>query len=83
MKACLCPDQRKRASWAQVKNQSWFSAINWDSLLTRKLAPPFVPGDEVKEEADTRFFTDWPEVKGWRKSKPSSKELQYCKGCAR
>lgn len=50
------PKQRLGAKGAwQVKNHPWFSGIDWEQVLARKLAPPFKP--YMADEMDVGNFS--------------------------
>lgn len=40
--------------YKEIQLQSWFSNINWNDLLNKKIQPPFKP--IVNSELDTRYF---------------------------
>jgi len=42
-----------------IKNHRWFSEINWDSILQKKLIPPYKP--TVKSPGDTSNFSSYPD----------------------
>ncbi len=37
-----------------IKSQPFFSSINWDSILEKKIKPPFTP--KLRSETDTRYI---------------------------
>ena len=37
-----------------IKSHPFFSDINWDSLLAKKIKPPFIP--KLKSETDTKYI---------------------------
>jgi serine/threonine protein kinase len=37
-----------------IKSQPFFSSINWDSILAKKIKPPFTP--KLRSETDTRYI---------------------------
>jgi len=45
-----------------IKSQPFFASINWDSILEKKIKPPFTP--KLRSETDTRYidpeFTSCP-----------------------
>ncbi|KNC52951.1 AGC/PKA protein kinase [Thecamonas trahens ATCC 50062] len=46
--------------FAEIKEHPFFSTVDWDAALKRKMMPPFVPA--VDEEDDTSCFPDYDEV---------------------
>jgi hypothetical protein len=47
-----------------VKNHPWFSGIDWDKLLLKKIPPPFVPrttGVSDTGNVDDEFLNEMPE----------------------
>ncbi len=41
-----------------IKTHRMFDGFNWDSLLTRKLEPPYVPKSKTISDAEHSFTTD-------------------------
>jgi serine/threonine protein kinase len=37
-----------------IKSQPFFASINWDSILEKKIKPPFTP--KLRSETDTRYI---------------------------
>jgi hypothetical protein len=40
----------------EIKHHPFFKDIDWDSLLAKKITPPFKP--KIKSDIDTSFFDD-------------------------
>ena len=40
----------------EIKSHPWFSDVNWDQLLNRKVVPPYVPS--VESETDVSNFAE-------------------------
>ena len=38
----------------EIKEHPWFAELNWESLLLRKIKPPFMP--KLASDIDTRNF---------------------------
>eukprot|EP00928_Gymnodinium_smaydae_P086546 TRINITY_DN7076_c0_g1_i2.p1 TRINITY_DN7076_c0_g1~~TRINITY_DN7076_c0_g1_i2.p1 ORF type:complete len:370 (+),score=93.26 TRINITY_DN7076_c0_g1_i2:212-1321(+) len=53
------PEDRLGHSAEDVKKHRWFKGIDWDQLLNRSIAPPFVP--QVEAPDDTSLFEDFPD----------------------
>ena len=64
VKHLLCQDLTKRygnlkGGANDIKEHRWFSGFDWKMLVTRKMAPPYIP--EVKSEGDTSNFSNYPD----------------------
>lgn len=40
----------------EIKNHPWFSRIDWDAILNKRIRPPFIP--KIKNETDVSCFDD-------------------------
>lgn len=45
----------------EIMDHPWFTSLNFTELYNKTIPPPWVPGDEVQDEADFRHFQDFIE----------------------
>lgn len=51
------PEERlggKDGDFEDIKNHSWFSQVDWDILLSKKIIPPFKP--KLDHDDDTKYI---------------------------
>lgn len=36
-------DDSKRFGFEEIKNHAWFSNMNWEAILSKRIIPPFKP----------------------------------------
>ena len=44
------------AGATEIKKHPWFSRVDWNTILNKKIRPPFIP--KIKNEIDVSCFDD-------------------------
>lgn len=56
----LNKDPSKRFLWKAVSTSAWVQGIQWESILSKQILPPWIPN--LKCSGDSSNFVDWPKV---------------------